>query len=109
MLRAVGELTAREMLLCAAVLDAPTMLQRGFLNQLVEPAHLAATVQRLVDRIAPLAPGATRANKQALRALTQAQQAQEATDLIASAYCYAASDEHREGILAFAQKRSPNF
>ena len=108
-LRAVGELTAREMLLSAAVMDAPTMLQRGFLNQLAEPAHMAAMVQRLVERIVPLAPGATRANKQTLRALTQAQQAQEATDLIASAYCYAASDEHREGILAFAQKRSPNF
>ncbi|MEY4911607.1 MAG: hypothetical protein RL761_1270, partial [Pseudomonadota bacterium] len=33
--RAVGKLTAREMLMEAAVLDAPTMLQRGFLNRVV--------------------------------------------------------------------------
>jgi len=108
-LGAVGELTAREMLLSAAVLDAPTMLQRGFLNQLAESQQVAVTVQRLVDRMVALAPLATRANKQALRVLTQAQQAQAAINLVADAYRYAASDEHREGILAFAQKRTPKF
>lgn len=108
-LRALGELTAREMLLCAAVLDGSTMLQRGFLNQLVEPEKLTETVHQLVDRMVALAPLATRANKQALRALTQTQQAQEAIKLVADAYRYAASDEHREGVLAFAQKRTPKF
>lgn len=33
-MRAAGELTAREMLLAAAVLDAATLRQRGFLNQI---------------------------------------------------------------------------
>jgi enoyl-CoA hydratase/carnithine racemase len=108
-LRALGELTAREMLLCAAVLDGSTMLRRGFLNHLVEPEQLTETVHQLVDRMVALAPLATRANKQALRALTQAQQAQEAIKLVAEAYRYAASDEHREGVLAFAQKRTPKF
>ena len=108
-LGAVGEQTAREMLLAAAVLDAPTMLQRGFLNQLVESEQAAPTVQRLVDRMLALAPLATRANKQALRVLTQAQLAQAATKLIANAYRYAASDEHREGVMAFAEKRTPSF
>jgi len=108
-LRALGELTAREMLLCAAVLDGSTMLKRGFLNHLVEPEQLTETVHQLVDRMVALAPRATRANKQALRALTQAQQAQEAIKLVSEAYRYAASDEHREGVLAFAQKRTPKF
>lgn len=108
-LRAVGELTAREMLLSAAVLDGATLLQRGFLNHLVEPEHVTQTVQTLVDRVVALAPFATRANKQALRAFTQTQQAQAAINLVADAYRYAASAEHREGVLAFVQKRSPQF
>jgi enoyl-CoA hydratase/carnithine racemase len=34
---------------------------------------------------------------------------QVATTLVASAYCYADSHEHREGIAAFTEKRSPRF
>ena len=108
-LRAVGELTAREMLLTAAVLDAGEMKQRGFLNQLVPAAELSAAALDYVDRIQQLAPRAARLNKQALRALAQSTRAQAATDLIAMAYRYAASAEHREGVTAFIEKRSPRF
>ncbi|HNV61224.1 MAG TPA: enoyl-CoA hydratase/isomerase family protein, partial [Rhodoferax sp.] len=34
---------------------------------------------------------------------------QVATTLIASAYAYADSHEHREGITAFTEKRAPRF
>ena len=108
-LRAVGELTAREMLLTAAVLDAVEMKQRGFLNQLVPAGELSAAALDCVDRIQQLAPRAARLNKQALRALAQSTRAQAATDLIAMAYRYAASAEHREGVTAFIEKRSPRF
>ncbi|MFZ2309513.1 MAG: enoyl-CoA hydratase/isomerase family protein [Rhodoferax sp.] len=108
-MRAVGELTAREMLLSAAVLDATEMHQRGFLNQVVEAAALEATVGACVERILPLAPQAARLNKQAFRALALVQSAQTATDLIATAYRYADSAEHREGVQAFTEKRKPRF
>ena len=39
---ALGGLTAREMLLEAAVLDAPTLLLRGFLNGVLTDADVAA-------------------------------------------------------------------
>ena len=58
--RAVGELTAREMLLEAAVLDAPTMLQRGFLNRVVADADVADAAMQSVNRILALAPNAAR-------------------------------------------------
>ena len=107
--RAVGELTAREMLLSAAVLDAARMQQRGFLNQVVVASALDAAVNAFVQRISSLAPRAARLNKQTFRALAPVQIECTAIDLIANAYRYANSAEHREGILAFTEKRMPQF
>ena len=107
--RAVGELTAREMLLSAAVLDATEMQRRGFLNQVVAAPGLAAAVQVCVDRIRPLAPQAARMNKQTFRALAPVFTDSTATDLVATAYRYASSAEHVEGVRAFVEKRPPRF
>ncbi len=108
-MRAAGELTAREMLLSAAVLGAAEMKLRGFLNQVVPADEAGAAAMACVERSAILAPGAASLNKQAFRALAQAGSAQAVTDLTASAYRYAASPEHREGVTAFTEKRPPRF
>lgn len=108
-LRAVGELSAREMLLSAAVLDAAEMRQRGFLNQVVPAAGVSAAVLERVSRIQQLAPRAARLNKETFRALAPVLIAQSAIDLIATAYDYASSAEHREGVMAFIEKRPPQF
>jgi len=108
-LRAAGELTAREMLLAAAVLDAGEMKRRGFLNQVLPADEAIAAAMDCVERCAALAPGAARLNKQALRALAQAGSEQAVMELAASAYRYAASPEHREGVTAFTEKRQPRF
>lgn len=101
-LRAAGELTARELLLEAAVLPAAEMKARGFLHRVVAdgdvPAHALASAQR----IAALSPQAARLNKRTLRALIAGAGTHEA-------YGYADSDEHREGIGAFLEKRKPAF
>ena len=108
-LRSVGELTAREMLLAASVLDAHEMKQRGFLNYVVPEADIGQATQTSVERICGLAPGAARLNKQSFRTLRQQMRALPAIDLIANAYRHADTVEHREGVNAFVEKRPPQF
>jgi enoyl-CoA hydratase/carnithine racemase len=86
--RAVGESTARAMLLAARVFDAPALLARGFLHELLPASALAGSAQELAAQMSALAPQAARANKRTLREL--APQAPEALErLVASAYDYA--------------------
>ena len=99
---AAGELTAREMLLAAAVLDAATMVQRGFLNRVCEDDALESEALAAARAMALLAPQAARLNKQTLRRLA-------AVQVPADAYAYADSAEHREGVTAFMEKRQPRF
>jgi enoyl-CoA hydratase/carnithine racemase len=108
-MRAAGELTAREMLLSATVLGAAEMKLRGFLNQVVPAQEAGAVALACAASAAALAPGAARLNKQAFRVLAEAGNAQAVIDLTASAYRYAASSEHREGVKAFTEKRPPRF
>lgn len=114
--QAAGWLTARQMLLEAAVLDAPEMKARGFLNRVVPSAELEAEGASTARRVAALAPQAARLNKRTLRQLSEmnrapalADAALDATKLIANAYRYADSHEHREGVMAFLEKRPPVF
>lgn len=111
---AVGEATAREMLLEAAVLDATEMKARGFLNRVVPPDALYAHAHERAVRMAALSPQSARLNKQTLRALkwpaAPANQAQPAIEqIVGGAYGYADSADHREGITAFLEKRPARF
>ncbi len=107
-LREAGALSAREMLLEAGVLTAAQMQARGFLQRVVDEGGMADEMARSAQRIVALAPQAARLNKQALRAL-QADTSAASPALLAQAYDYADSPEHREGIAAFLAKRPAAF
>ena len=106
--REAGLATAREMLLCATVLGAGEMRQRGFLQRVLPDAEVEREVQAAAQSIARLAPQAGRMNKQLLRSLA-APRFEDRAGASRSAYDYASSAEHREGIAAFLEKRKPVF
>ena len=99
---AVGEMTARAMLLAAEVFSASHMAAQGFLTHTFKPADLEHACLTLAQRIAALAPQAARLNKQTLRALKRGVELEDP-------YGYATSAEHAEGIAAFIAKRKPSF
>lgn len=106
--RAVGDVLARDMLLAAGVHDAQRLLSAGFLLRVVSDDAVADEAVACARRIAALAPEAARANKRVLAALTSQAMAGVA-GLLPTAYDYADSSEHREGIAAFLAKRPPHF
>ena len=106
--RVAGESTARAMLLAAQVIEATSLLQRGFLQQILPASALPEAVAALARRMAELAPEAARMNKATLRALAQAGPAA-LPALVQTAYDYADTPEHREGVSAFMQKRPARF
>ena len=102
--QAVGAATASAMLLAAESFDSAHLLRCGFLAWSVPDEAVQTQADALVARILALSPQAARLNKKVLRQhrLTQA-------PTPASAYAYADSKEHREGVQAFLEKRRPDF
>lgn len=102
-----GTTTLRELLIEARVLDARAAWERGLVTRVVPDDHVAAEASLAAERMALLSPQALRLNKRMLREF--------ATPAISSAgqraphYAYADSAEHREGLAAFNQKRTPRF
>ncbi|MDM0080048.1 enoyl-CoA hydratase/isomerase family protein [Variovorax sp. J31P179] len=106
---AIGDVLARDMLLAASVHGAERLRDAGFLLRVLPDAELRAEVLAHANRIAALAPAAARLNKATFAALRQAGAQAGVAPLLASAYDYADSAEHREGIAAFLAKRPPVF
>jgi enoyl-CoA hydratase len=103
----VGPTVLRELLIEARVLDAREAFARGLVTRVVADADVAAEARTAAERIAELSPQALRLNKRALRQFTHSAHSSHAER--APHYAYAASDEHREGLAAFNEKRKPRF
>lgn len=104
--RVMGEATAREMLLAAAVLPAVELKSRGGLHQVVPLDALPGALNRVLANMTGLSPLAARLHKQLFRDLAAGTPMEQ---LLANAYVYAGEREHREGIEAFIGKRRPVF
>jgi enoyl-CoA hydratase len=103
----VGPTVLRELLIEARVLSADEALARGLVTRLVADAQVAGEARAAAERIARLSPQALRLNKRALREFTQPRWSSAAKRL--AHYDYAPTDEHREGLAAFNEKREPRF
>lgn len=95
----------KRMLMLAEVLSSDEALACGFLLQLVEAGEMDGTLDKLVERLAALAPVTQRVSKEGLRRLVNTGLPPD-EDLIRQ--CYGSADFH-EGVSAFVGKRSPEW
>jgi len=104
---AFGQTLLRELLVEARLLGAAEAQARGVLTRVIDAEHLEAEVRRVALGVAQLSPQAMRLNKRVLRAF--ARPAFSDPEARAAHYAYADSDEHREGLAAFIEKRPAKF
>jgi enoyl-CoA hydratase/carnithine racemase len=105
---AIGEPRTRQLFLTARNVDAATALQWGLVNAVVGSADLESVALDWADDLAGGAPLAQRGNKRVLRALLDAEgdvPPDVEAELVALRAASFASEDMREGVRAFGQKR----
>jgi enoyl-CoA hydratase/carnithine racemase len=107
-LDAVGAPRTRELFLTGRNVDARTALGWGLVNQVVAVSELDSTALDLAQDLAANAPLSVRGNKRAIRALLDAEgqlDPEVERELIELREASFRSDDLREGVRAFGQKR----
>ena len=106
--RVIGEKRAREIWFLCRQYNAEQALEWGLINKIVPAAELAAETRRWADEILRLSPTALKVLKQSLNADSEhfAAIGQLAYSHLSM---FTQTDEAREGITAFNEKRPPEF
>jgi enoyl-CoA hydratase/carnithine racemase len=109
---AIGAARTRELFLLGSYIDAATALAWGLVNRVAAPAELDATALALAGELAANAPLSQTGNKRVIAALLAAEgelPADIEEELIELRRASFASQDLREGMRAFAERRAPHW
>ena len=105
----VGPANARDILLSARLFDAEEALQMGLVNRVVDAEKLEENVRDYVLKMATNAPLTMTAAKLAIREALKDREDRDSKSVSAIvARCFD-SEDYREGVGAFLEKRGPKF
>jgi len=107
--RNVGRKRAAELALSGDVIDAPTALDWGLVNQVVPAARLDSAVQDLLERVTRGSAESKGIGKQALYAQIDLDQAKAYAYAIEVMAATSQLPDAREGMRAFLEKRKPQW
>jgi enoyl-CoA hydratase/carnithine racemase len=109
---AIGAPRTRELFLVGRRIDARIAREWGLVNSLSEPERLTDEVLELATEMAANAPLAQTGNKRVIRAVLEAQAKLDPElerELIELRRACFSSEDFREGVRAFAEKRPPDW
>lgn len=109
LIRCVGKSRASQMVLTGEAIDARTALQAGLISEVCVDALTLERTQQIAERISRQAPLALRAAKQAMKQAEETGLSQGLAMERQQFVTLAATDDRREGIAAFFEKRTPNY
>src|SRR4051794_327452 len=107
--RQLRERDLREVLLASELFDAEHAHRIGLVNRVVAPDDLQNETQKIVAAVLQGAPGAITNSKRLLEDLWATSVRQDIERALRHHMDARGSDEAREGIAAFNEKRSPNW
>lgn len=102
----IGPARTKELLFRARLVPADTARQLGLMNDIIAAEQLYEQVKTVALEIAAHAPITLRATKEAIRRLQIYRREVDTDDLTVQAYM---SEDFREGVAAFLEKRKPVF
>jgi methylglutaconyl-CoA hydratase len=109
-IRALGEQASRRYFVTAEAFDCATALRLGLVSEAVSAADLDATVQRLAQTLCANSPTAVRECKQLVQDVASAPIDDALiADTAARIARIRASDEGRDGVSSFLEKRTPRW
>ncbi len=107
--RQLRERHIRELLLTSELISAERALEIGLINRVVEPDDLDTEVQKMVVSILQNAPGALANSKRLLEELWSTSVKEDIERSLAHHMQARESEERKEGVAAFLEKRAPNW
>ncbi|HWM42272.1 MAG TPA: enoyl-CoA hydratase/isomerase family protein [Burkholderiales bacterium] len=102
----IGASRVKELMFTARLMSAEEALSAGFVHQIVPNGEIAARVRELAEKIASHAPLTLWSTKESLRRIQDARPLPDGDDIVRKVY---GSDDFREGVKAFVEKRTPRW
>ena len=102
----LGASRVKELMFTARLMPADEALTAGFVHEIVSNERIHARVRELAEKIAAHAPLTLWSTKEALRRIQEARPLPDGDDIVRKVY---GSEDFKEGVRAFVEKRPPRW